>query len=226
MIITTLDIETTVNSKLWTEYKSEKPNVSFAPLPLHNPCVIVWLTVDERSLYFDLNVRSARSKGWEKQCLEDLAKACIESHRIVTFNGRNFDMPLLGIRAIKFGVDWSWWLDSRHRFKGYNYDLIHYDLADQIADYSYNNCRLDHLLRAMGKKGKVDIKGKDVDALWKSKKRRNRNKIETYCQQDVYQTFWLYLKWRRSIEGKPNTHIVRALEKWARTIKALKPLFD
>ena len=54
--------------------------------------------------------------------------------QVVTWNGRGFDLPVLALRALRFGLDFRWY----YRGEGYRYRFTeegHLDLADVISDH-------------------------------------------------------------------------------------------
>ena len=53
---------------------------------------------------------------------------------VVTWNGRGFDLPVLALRALRFGLDFRWY----YRGEGYRYRFTeegHLDLCDVISDH-------------------------------------------------------------------------------------------
>ena len=54
--------------------------------------------------------------------------------QVVTWNGRGFDLPVLALRALRFGLDFRWY----YRGEGYRYRFTeegHLDLCDVISDH-------------------------------------------------------------------------------------------
>jgi len=192
-ILTTLDLETLQPG--WTP-PEDKPD-AFAPLPFHEPCVMVWLVVDtdatDLEAKFCLNVHAANRDGYaETDALSCLGLDLERSDRLVTWNGRGFDMPVLGLRALKHEADWSFWLGMRHRYGNYKQDLVHYDLMDQLCDQGGARAMpMDGVCQLLGFPGKGDIKGSDVAKVWPVDPER----VVTYCVEDVLHTWLIYLRW-------------------------------
>jgi predicted PolB exonuclease-like 3'-5' exonuclease len=175
----------------------EKPK--FPPLPYHLPVVISVLSVDTATPG-EIELTSYRlDEISELHVLVELALRLSDAHRIVTYNGRGFDMPLLTLRAMaQFAlgnkIDWSFWEQCRHRFGNYKQALVHYDLADQLTDFGgAPRFGLDALAQAMGLPGKVGVEGSQVGRLWEDPS--NRDRIVMYCESDVIDTFLCYAFW-------------------------------
>ena len=209
MRVTTLDIETAL-SEPYDEIvpKPErgegggvnwKPEPKFAPLPLHVPEVIAWLNADGDQL--ELKVYD-RGEHDESAKLVDLGKDLRKSRRLVTFNGRGFDMPLLSLRAMLRGVDWAFWEGRRHRFGNYKKSLYHYDLQDQLGNFGAARAiSLDRTAKLLGLPGKREVCGSDVFGMIEAGRRRE---VVVYCCDDVLQTWLVYLYFCRSHLGADN----------------------
>ena len=102
MRILTLDIETI--TPRW-EPPEDDPG-KFPGIPFHEPCVVCWMIHDKQGL--EINMCDIAEFN-ERDILEELRADLQSSDRLVTFNGRGFDMPVLAFRAMTCGLDWSWW---------------------------------------------------------------------------------------------------------------------
>src|SRR5207302_9621106 len=83
--------------------------------------------------------------------------------KLVTFNGRGFDLPLLELAAFRYGCSArDHFYNSRNRYNG-----NHIDLCDWLSNYGA--CRmnggLNLLSKLLGKPGKFDVAGDQVFAL-------------------------------------------------------------
>lgn len=189
----------------------------FPPLPLHVPEVIAWLVVDAVAgkPTFKMNIYDA-ADGNEPAALERLAQDLRVASRLVTWSGRGFDMPLLNLRAMKHGVDWSFWDEKRHRFPNYKKPLFHYDMQDQLGDYGAARAiSLDRTARLIGLPGKVGIDGGGVkEALDAGDRRR----VVAYCCNDVFETYMVYLAFANSHlgGGAQAQRVVDAAFAWAK----------
>jgi predicted PolB exonuclease-like 3'-5' exonuclease len=236
--VTTLDIETSI-SEPYDEHElvprltgvgdeicwEKKPK--FPPLPLHIPEVICWLNVQTtngqkpvfRMEYYDADAED------EKKALERIAKDLLVADRLATWNGRGFDMPLLNLRAMRYGVNWSFWPDRRHRFPNFKTGLHHYDMQDQLGDYgAARSISLDRTSKLMGLPGKVDIDGAEV---FEALKRGERRRVIAYCHNDVFENYYVYLGYIRSHfgGGEAMTRLMEAALEWARTNEFLAEFY-
>ncbi len=116
--------------------------------------------------------------------------------RIVSFNGRTFDMPVLKYRAMLHGVEAKWLHKSGDKWNNYGskYSLDwHCDLIDAFSDFGASaRVKMDELCALFGFPGKIDVEGSQVDEMFKA----NRlGEIRDYCELDVLNTYLLYLKY-------------------------------
>jgi predicted PolB exonuclease-like 3'-5' exonuclease len=116
----------------------------------------------------------------------------MERHRakLVTYNGRGFDLPLLEMAAFRYGcAGRDYFYNSRNRYNG------HIDLMDWLSNYG--GCRmaggLDLLSKILGKPGKMAISGNQVLALHREGKLRE---INDYCMFDTLDTYFVFLRTR------------------------------
>ena len=108
--------------------------------------------------------------------------------KLVTFNGRGFDLPLLELAAFRYGCsgpDYFRW--TRNRFNG------HLDLMDWLGNFGA--CRLagglDLLSKVLGKPGKMGVTGDQVYALHQAGKVKE---INDYCMFDTLDTYFVFLR--------------------------------
>jgi predicted PolB exonuclease-like 3'-5' exonuclease len=113
--------------------------------------------------------------------------------QVITWNGRGFDLPVLALRAFRFGLNFGWY----YRGEGYRYRFSeegHLDLGDVISDHgAARMTSLDGAARTIGLPGKGSVDGSQVEGLY------NAGQIETlrhYCLSDVAQTAFLFLRYR------------------------------
>ena len=111
--------------------------------------------------------------------------------RLVTFNGRGFDLPLLELAAFRYGVNAREYFQRsrRDRYNGY------IDLLDWLSNFGA--CRLagglNLLSKLLGKPGKMDVAGEQVYALHQAGKKQE---INDYCMCDVLDTYFVFLRSR------------------------------
>jgi predicted PolB exonuclease-like 3'-5' exonuclease len=113
--------------------------------------------------------------------------------QVVTWNGRGFDLPVLALRAFRFGLDFRWY----YRGEGYRYRFSeegHLDLCDVISDHgAAKMTSLDGAARMIGLPGKDGVDGSQVEGLWSA---GQLDALRRYCLGDVAQTAFLFLRYR------------------------------
>src|SRR5438128_1886988 len=99
--------------------------------------------------------------------------------RLVTFNGRGFDLPLLELSAFRYGISARDYF-QRSRKDRYN---GHVDLMDWISNYGASRPAggLNLLSKLLGKPGKMGIAGDQVYAMYQAGKKQE---INDYCMCD------------------------------------------
>lgn len=110
--------------------------------------------------------------------------------KLVTFNGRGFDMPLLELAAFRYGYSArEYYQNSRNRFNG------PIDLMDWLSNFGA--CRmtggLNLLAKMLGKPGKMDVSGEQVYQLYREGKLQE---INDYCLCDTLDTYFVFLRTR------------------------------
>jgi predicted PolB exonuclease-like 3'-5' exonuclease len=112
---------------------------------------------------------------------------------IVTWNGRGFDLPVLALRGLRFGLNFNWY----YRGEGYRYRFSeegHLDLADLLSDHgAAKMTSLDGAARLIGLPGKVGVDGSQVEGLFHA---GQLEALRHYCLSDVAQTAFLFLRYR------------------------------
>ena len=118
---------------------------------------------------------------------------------LVSWNGTNFDLPVLNYRALVHGVTAPrYWdtgdEDSSFRWNNYisRYHWRHTDLMDVLAAYSPRaNAPLDEIATLLGFPGKMGMSGAKV---WDSYLQGQIDSIRDYCETDVLNTYLVYLR--------------------------------
>ena len=110
--------------------------------------------------------------------------------KIVTFNGRKFDMPLLELAAYRYGIPArDYFQYSRNRFNG------PIDLCDWFSNFGacYMDGGLNLLAKLLGLPGKQTMKGEDVYPAYIAGK---LEEINDYCLCDTLDTYFVFLRTR------------------------------
>lgn len=128
----------------------------------------------------------------EAGMLADFARFLDErSPRLVTWNGRGFDLPVIAARCFRHGVPFRHYYENRELRYRFSCDG-HFDLMDFMADFgAARPAKLDVAARATGMPGKLGIDGSDVAPLVAAGRLAE---VQRYCVTDVVQTAAVYLR--------------------------------
>ena len=188
-----LDIETIPDPELYAPPELpagvERP---FPPLYACRPIVLGVMWLDE-----ELAVKRIGTIGESKDeagMMADFADFMnTRKPHIVSWNGRSFDLPVLALRGLRFGLNFNWY----YRGEGYRYRFSeegHLDLGDVLSDHgAARMISLDGAARLIGLPGKTGVDGSQVEGLY------NAGQLEAlrhYCLSDVAQTAFLFLRYR------------------------------
>lgn len=178
----------------------QETQTSFLPLPYHKIVSISAVIADDFGQF--IKVSSIKGSNEEELIKEFVGFIDAKNPKLVSYNGRAFDMPLVMLRAMKYNLscksyfekenylyDKTKWDNYRYRFS----DRFHVDLMDHISEFgAVRSLNLDTVCTLVGLPGKYEVSGSDVMELYYD----NRlDKINDYCQSDVLNTYWLFLKY-------------------------------
>jgi 3'-5' exonuclease len=111
--------------------------------------------------------------------------------KLVTFNGRGFDLPLLELAAFRYGFSGrDYFARGRNRYSG---DL---DLMDWLTNFGASRGfqgGLNLLAKLLGKPGKMDMTGDQVYDFYKAGRFQE---INDYCMFDTLDTYFVFLRTR------------------------------
>ena len=173
----------------------ELTNSTFLPLPFHKVVAISAVFADEDRRFIEVKTSSGKD---EKEKIERFF-AIIDNKnpKLVSFNGRAFDLPMLLLRAMKYNLSCpAYFNDEKNRWENYRSrysERFHLDLLDVLGNFGAARAlKLDTICQMVGLPGKFDVSGEDVLELYYE----NRlDKIESYCESDVLNTYLLFLKY-------------------------------
>lgn len=130
-------------------------------------------------------------------------RAAARFDRVVTFNGRSFDVPFLYLRSAVLDLP-----ISRKDWLGYRFQSEpHCDLADQLTFYGVSGrdgaarrFNLDFYCRVFGIESpkRQGVTGMDVERMMAEGRYRE---IAEYCARDVEATAQLYRIWQKRLNG-------------------------
>ncbi len=132
--------------------------------------------------------------------------------KLVTFNGRGFDIPLLELAAFRWGYSVrDHFYNSRNRYNG-----NHIDMLDWLSNYGA--CRmaggLNLLAKLLGKPGKMEVSGDQVYGMWRAGRVQE---INDYCLFDTLDTYFVFLRTRVLLGEMPLSEeatLVRRARVW------------
>ena len=190
-----LDIETIPDRELYqppeTRAGEERP---FPPLYVHKPIVIGSLLFGADYGLVKFGDFGAQG-GDERAMLERFARWVDEKRvHIVTFNGRGFDLPVIALRCMRYGIALPWYYQPRSDYRYRFSDEGHLDLCDFLCEHgAARSLSLDAAARVIGLPGKNGMDGSQVEGLYHAGK---LDEIRDYCLHDVAQTALLFLRFR------------------------------
>ncbi len=180
--------------------QEELSGSSFLPIPFHKVVSICAVIGDDFGRFEKVNCIDGKD---EKELISNFLNFIDKKNpKLVSFNGRAFDMPLLMVRAMKYSLSVPAYFETNNqmlnktKWDNYRYrfsDRFHVDVMDHISEFgAVRGLKLDLLCSMMGIPGKFDVSGDQVLELYYKDELR---KINEYCQSDVLNTYWLYLRY-------------------------------
>ena len=113
-----------------------------------------------------------------------------ERVKLVSFNGRGFDLPLLELAAFRYGCAARDYFLDRKRFNG-----GHIDVMDWMSNFGALRMSggLNVLAKLLGKPGKMTMSGERVYQMYLEEK---IEQINDYCMFDTLDTYFIFLRTR------------------------------
>ena len=174
--------------------QEEKTGSSFLPVPFHQVVAISAVIADDYGKF----IKVGTFKGLnEEEIINDFFKFIdTKKPKLISFNGRNFDMPMLLIRALKYNLSLPAYFDNTNKWENYRSrysENFHIDLIEVLGSYgAVRGLKLDVVSSMAGLPGKFDVHGDEVYKLYFDGEIKA---IEEYCESDVLNTYWLWLKY-------------------------------
>ena len=182
------------------EIFKEKTGSEFLPVCFHRVVSISAVMADGFGRF--LRVSTLDGENERDKIAKFLAFIEDFNPRLVSFNGRGFDLPMIMARAMCYDLsaaayfetndrdnNKSKWENYRSRYDG----RFHLDLLDHISDFgAVRGLKLDHICASVDLPGKYDVHGDQVLQLYYG---GEQAKIDEYCRSDVLNTYWLFLKY-------------------------------
>lgn len=175
---------------------------AFPRQPFHRVVAISFLEAEierdgNQEAYLLRELRSGGEAGFdEKQLLEGFFGYFERlKPRLVSFNGRGFDLPVLKYRAMVHGVDAPWLYGAGDKWNSYTQRYStdwHCDLLDVLSDHGASaRVSLDEVCSVMGFPGKFGVSGADVAGMIDDGR---IDEVRHYCETDVLNTYLVYLR--------------------------------
>lgn len=145
-------------------------------------------------------LQELRSGGTEKSSEAELLAGFfqfIERHkpRLVSFNGRSFDLPVLKYRAMKHGIAAQFLHGAGDKWNSYSSRYSadwHCDLLEVLSDYGASaRIKLNEVCAVLGFPGKFGTEGGQVAEMFGAGR---LGEIRDYCETDVLNTYLVYLR--------------------------------
>ena len=212
-----LDIETIPDRELYTPADpapgAERP---FPPLYACRPVVIgvIWLDANLACRRIGILGEDKTEAAMMTDFADFIARV---KPLLVTWNGRSFDLPVLALRALRHGVDFTWY----YRGGGFRYRFSeegHLDLGDVLADFgAARMTSLDGAARLIGLPGKLGVDGSQVEGLFLA---GQMDALRRYCLSDVAQTAFVLLRYKLVARDIDLATYQRAAEELLRALEA------
>ena len=121
---------------------------------------------------------------------------CKNIPRIVSYNVKCFDLPVLKDRAMKYGIPVENLFKAGDKWNSYNQRYSkewHCDLLDVLSDYgSSAKCKMNEVCSILGIPGKIGVDGSKVADMYDEGRLKE---IDDYCETDVMNTYLVYLNY-------------------------------
>ncbi|MCK5444103.1 MAG: 3'-5' exonuclease [Rhodospirillaceae bacterium] len=177
---------------------------AFPRQPFHRVVAISYLTAEietsgKHEAYYLKELRSGRAKADEAELVAGFYQWIDRVHpRLVSYNGRGFDLPVLRHRAMKHGIQARVFHDQSNKWENYTSRYAqswHCDLQEALTDFGAASraLKLNEVCANLGLPGKFGVDGADVQPMFDDGK---VDEIRDYCETDVLNTYLVYLRYQ------------------------------
>ncbi len=181
-----------------SKIRRQESGMDFQRLPLHEIVCISGLWVDEHGLRL---FSFSQEHFSEAEILAKFLSIFDKRHpNLVSWNGSQFDLPVILFRAMYHGLSApslfdQGELDTQKRYNNYQnrYHHRHIDVMDVMAMFNGRNFqKLDDIACLLGFPGKRGESGYHVPSYVQHEQWL---KLTSYCEGDVLNTWLIYLRW-------------------------------
>jgi predicted PolB exonuclease-like 3'-5' exonuclease len=189
-----MDIESFRNEAPW-DPPAENPD-AFPPLPCHGIAAIGGLMIEisdsKNRCSFLGTFGEIGDESTEYSRIEAFIKYFRKEHPIlVTYNGRKFDILVIQLRAMRFGLPIPEFFRKNFSYRFSPEKSL--DLCDAMGNFgSANIGTMAQISGVLGLPGKVDMDGTKVHALFRA---GGYDKIHSYVQCDVIEEAIILLRY-------------------------------
>lgn len=118
--------------------------------------------------------------------------------RLVSYNGRGFDLPVLRHRAMVHAVSAAAYHDTSNKWDNYTSRYAqdwHCDLQEALTDFgaASKGLKLNEVCAVLGFPGKFGVDGAQVAPMYDEGR---VGEIRDYCETDVLNTYLVYLRYQ------------------------------
>ncbi len=182
-----------------TKLRRQDSGMDFQRLPLHEIVCISGLWIDENGAMklFSFSRENLTEAEILKKFLSIFDK---RNPTLVSWNGSQFDLPVILFRAMYHGLSApslfdQGEIDTQKRYNNYQnrYHHRHIDLMDIMAMFNGRHFqKLDDIAHLLGFPGKRGVSGYLVPEYVKH---QQWLELTSYCEGDVLNTWLVYLRW-------------------------------
>ena len=179
--------------------RRQESGMDFQRLALHEIVCISGLWLDEQGIMKMFSF--SREQYTEAEILQKFLSIFDKRHpTLVSWNGSQFDLPVILFRAMYHGLSApslfdQGEIDQQKRYNNYQnrYHHRHVDLMDVMAMFNGRNFqKLDDIAHLLGYPGK---RGDGAYHVPEYVRQQEWQKLTAYCEGDVLNTWLIYLRW-------------------------------
>lgn len=172
--------------------QQEGRKADFMPVTLHVPIAIAVGAVGDDYVLQCVESLAADDYSEERLVREFWRRAESFGGMMVSFNGRGFDMPVLELAALRYGISAPHYFAKKSGARAGDSER-HLDLYDFLCTQGSRGLRggMNLLLKMIGLPGKGGIDGAQVQDYFEAGR---LEEIHRYCRADVIQTYFLFLR--------------------------------